>query len=73
MANPMRVKIHGDYTNINMRSQYAKNDKAKCEECERIYHDWKFIGKDGRCYRCHDIVVDLNDQTALIQFIAENR
>lgn len=63
--------MRGLYSNVNGRSHKTRDDKAKCQECKRVYTDWKFIGRDLKCFRCHG--VDVQDTPALITFIAENK
>lgn len=59
------------YSRVNGRGHRTLSDKARCQECGRVYIDWKFIGRDLKCFMCHG--VDEQNTEALIKFIAENR
>ncbi len=66
------------YQRVNGRGHKTLDQKARCTECKVTYRDWKFIGKDEKCFKCHGIEEfeapgSLKASEAMIKFIAENR
>jgi hypothetical protein len=63
--------MSSQYQRVNGRGHRSISQKAKCEECQQVYTDWKFIGLDGKCFKCHG--VDEQNTQALVKFIQENK